>query len=200
MNNNQPNYLSGWAQFALFGSSYTPLLIVLLTKILIIKSDYLHWGGLNRQALLMCLQHFWAALLIGFILLFSLVGIIMLFHNLKINCNCNCNKVTIRNITDKSTETINYIATYIMPFVYDVQNDLDILVMIFIFIIIYFIFINSSLVVINPVLAIWYGLYEIEYLENGNKRSCIVIASNKNLNEGEEISIYEIGRNLYFSR
>lgn len=67
MNNNQPNHLSGWAQFALFGSSYTPLLIVLLTKILITKSDYLHWGGLNRQALLMCLQHFWAACLLAFL-------------------------------------------------------------------------------------------------------------------------------------
>lgn len=198
MNNSQPNYLSGWAQFSLFGLSYTPLLIILIVKIIIAKTDYLHWGGFERAAFILCIEQFWAVILIGLILLLSWGGAIILFRNLKRTAKTNFHKVKINNITDKSVETVNYIATYIIPFVYDVQNNIDIIFMFFIFGVIYFIYVNSSLVVVNPVLAVQYGLYEIEYMENSRKRSVIVISSNKSLYEGDEINLYEIGRKLYF--
>ena len=103
-------------------------------------------------------------------------------------------------MTDKSVETINYIATYIIPFVYDVQNDFDIAIMLVIFLVIYCIYTNSSLVAINPILPMRYGLYEMEYEDGGRSHSIIVIACDKDLIEGDEIDIYPIGRKLYFSK
>lgn len=193
------NNLSRCAQFALFGISYSPLLIILAAKTIVAKSEYLHWGGLNPEALWVFVQQFWTVALIVLVLLFSIIGTLLLLHNLKRTSKTNHHKITISNITDKSAETISYIATYITPFLFDVQNCSDMLIMVFIILLIYFIYVNSSLVAINPILAIRYGLAEIEYEENGKTRSIIVIATNKYLVEGDEINIYPIGRKLYFS-
>lgn len=41
------NNLTFCSQVALFGMSYSPLLIIICAKILYSKSEYLHWGGFN---------------------------------------------------------------------------------------------------------------------------------------------------------
>ena len=72
------------------------------------------------------------------------------------------------------------------------------LILCFLLIIIFIVFINSSLIVVNPVLAVKYGIYEIEYEENNTLKSAIIISSNKYLIEGDKISLYPIGHKLYF--
>ena len=182
------NNLTRCAQLALFGLSYSPLLIILAVKTLIAMTEI--W---------VFVQQFWAVTLIICFLVYSSFGTIFLLRNLKSTSKTNQQKIIVKNIADKSAETISYIATYIIPFVYDVQNGYDMLFMLFVLAIIYLIYVNSSLVAINPILAILYGLYEIEYEEMGKNRSIIVIASNKYIVEGDEINIYPIGRKLYFS-
>jgi hypothetical protein len=145
-------------------------------------------------------QQFWVVILIFVVLLYSIIGTTKLLGKVKQTASCNSRKVTIKNITDKSSETINYIATYIIPFIYDVQSDFDMAVMLFIIVIIYFIYVNSSLLAINPILALGYGLYEIEYEEGSSNYTVIVIAQNKYLLEGDEIDVYPIGRKLYYSQ
>lgn len=194
------NNLTPWAQSALFGVSYSPLFLILVAKIIYSKSDYLVWGGFSLTSVMTFFQQFWSVVLIVGILLFSAIGTISLLRNLKKTASDNSQKITIKNMTDKSVETINYIATYIIPFVYDVQNDFDIAIMLVIFIVIYCIYTNSSLVAINPILAMRYGLYEMEFEEKGKSHSIIVIACNRDLIEGDEIDIYAIGRKLYFSK
>lgn len=194
------NNLTRWAQSALFGVSYSPLFFILVAKIIYSKSDYLVWGGFSSSAVMIFFQQFWSVVLIIGILLFSAIGTMFLLRNLKKTASCNSQKITIKNMTDKSVETINYIATYIIPFVYDVQNDFDIVIMLVIFLVIYCIYTNSSLVAINPILAMRYGLYEMEYEDGGRSHSIIVIACDKDLIEGDEIDIYPIGRKLYFSK
>ena len=162
-------------------------------------SRILHWGGCDLTAIWVFVQQFWAVTLIICFLVYSSLGTIFLLRNLKSTSKTNQQKIIVKNIADKSAETISYIATYIIPFVYDVQNGYDMLFMLFVLAIIYLIYVNSSLVAINPILAILYGLYEIEYEEMGKNRSIIVIASNKYIVEGDEINIYPIGRKLYFS-
>ena len=193
------NNLTRCAQLALFGLSYSPLLIILAVKTLIAKAEYLHWGGCDLTEIWVFVQQFWAVTLIICFLVYSSFGTIFLLRNLKSTSKTNQQKIIVKNIADKSAETISYIATYIIPFVYDVQNGYDMLFMLFVLAIIYLIYVNSSLVAINPILAILYGLYEIEYEEMGKNRSIIVIASNKYIVEGDEINIYPIGRKLYFS-
>lgn len=193
------NNLNWWAQLSLFGISYSPLFFILGVKILYSRSEYLHWGGLNINALILFVEQFWVVILVSFILIFSVIGTTILLKNINDVAKNNSQNIIVKNIVDKNIETINYIATYIIPFVYDVQSNFDILIMLLIFIVIYFIFVNSSLVVVNPILAIWYGLYEVE-CEVGNKtKSIIVISKNKYLIEGDEINIYPIGRKLYLS-
>lgn len=193
------NNLTICSQIALFGISYSPLFIILCAKILYSKSEYLHWGGLNLEAVAVLFQQFWAVILIFAVLSYSIVGTTKLLRKVKQTASSNSWKVTIKKITDKSSETISYIATYIIPFIYDVQNDFDMAVMLFIIVIIYFIYVNSSLLAINPMLALRYGLYEIEYEEESSDYTVIVIAQNKDLLEGNEIDVYQIGRNLYYS-
>ncbi len=194
------NNLTFCSQVALFGISYSPLFIILCAKILYSKSEYLHWGGFNSEAVATFFQQFWAVILIFVVLLYSIIGTTKLLGKVKQTASCNSRKVTIKNITDKSSETINYIATYIIPFIYDVQSDFDMAVMLFIIVIIYFIYVNSSLLAINPILALGYGLYEIEYEEGSSNYTVIVIAQNKYLLEGDEIDVYPIGRKLYYSQ
>ena len=45
------NNLTFCSQVALFGMSYSPLLIIICAKILYSKSEYLHWGGSNRESI-----------------------------------------------------------------------------------------------------------------------------------------------------
>lgn len=194
------NNLTICSQVALFGISYSPLLIIICAKILYSKSEYLHWGGFNLEAASVLFQQFWAVILISSVLVYSIIGTTKLLRKVKQTASCNSRKVTITNITDKSSETISYIATYIIPFIYDVQSDFDMAVMLFIIVIIYFIYVNSSLLAINPILALGYGLYEIEYEEESSNYTVIVIAQNKYLLEGDEIDVYPIGRKLYYSQ
>lgn len=66
--------------------------------------------------------------------------------------------------------------------------------------IIYRIYINSSLVLINPILSFRYAIYEIDYIENQRSRNGIVISKEKYLQEDEIIKIYAIGHKMYYSK
>ena len=69
----------------------------------------------------------------------------------------------------------------------------------FLMAIIYRIYINSSLLLINPLLSFKFAIYEIEYVENEKNKNGLIISRNKYLQDDADIKIYEIGHKLYFA-
>jgi hypothetical protein len=92
----------------------------------------------------------------------------------------------------------------------ELNNWFDLLSILFLILIIYRIYINSSLILINPILGFKYSLYEIEYLEKESSmkedlvkeifRTGYVITRDRFLQEDEKIKLYEIGHKMYYSK
>lgn len=193
------NKLHTIAQFALFVSSYLPLFILIIFKQILENYSLLYSPDISFNNIIIFLIKSPLALILILISLFGWIGLKYTFKNLK-NVAQNGFPVIIKDVKNKNSESIGYIATYILPFLFQSFNGIyECVSVLFLLIIIYRIYINSSLILINPILSIWYSLYEIEFLEKGLKRSGLIITEDKFLIEEEEIKLYEIGYKLYYS-
>jgi hypothetical protein len=184
-------------QISLFVMSYLPLFIILIARIIYQNSDTLHWGGFNRIAIFLCFERFWVVILLLIIIIISIIGTKITFDRID-KYKENGFSTTVKNVSNKSSETINYLATYIIPFIYDTDTMFNVIITLFLICIMFFVYINSSLLVVNPFLAIKYGIFEIEFTEKEITRNVIVLTPNKFLLEGDKIKLYEIGHKLYY--
>ena len=200
MAKNGTNRLRGMAQFSLFATSYLPLFILLIAKQVNSNYEYLSFGGLNFDSFVVFITKFGLSFILFIIALVGFIGFKLTIANLDKDA-VNGFTVEISDVKNKNSESISYIATYIIPFAFlDLNGLFDLFSILFLILIIYRIYINSSLILINPVLNIKYALYEIEYIENENKRTGFVISKDKYLQESEKIKIYEIGHKMYYSK
>ena len=111
----------------------------------------------------------------------------------------NGNNVIVKNISNKNAESIGYIATYIIPFLFQSFDELgDIIPLLILLIIIYRIYITSSLLLVNPVLNCRYSLFEIEYEEKGDSKQGFMISPFRDIYESDNIKIYNIGYKLFY--
>ena len=108
INNNQ---LRQGALMALFITSYIPLFLIVIAKQLKDGSDYLCWGGWNRDALRCCATHFGISLVLAVVTIFGIGGIIVLLRNLETNLD-NGQTVRVTKISNRNSEAVGYIATY----------------------------------------------------------------------------------------
>lgn len=185
------------AQISLFGVSYLPLFLILIARIIYNHRDYLNIGELNLDGLKICLENFWIVFALILFIIGSVLGTIQTFKGINKHKENGFN-VSISNINSKSAETINYISTYIIPFVFDVNSLFNGFIMLLLVAFIFLIYINSSLLIINPILAMKFGVFEIEFKEGEISRNVIVISPNKYLLEGDNVKLYEIGHKLYY--
>lgn len=200
-NNNGLNQL---ALFSLFITSYIPLFAIVVLKQLNNGSEYLHWGGLNNEAVRCFIRHFgMSAVLLGLSLI-GIVGTIVLFYNLKSNLP-NGIIVKVNKINNRNSEAIAYIATYIVPFfASDFSVLFECVVFAIIIMLIYTIYTNSSMILINPLLGIWYSLLEIEYTIVGDSsketHDAFIITTTKDYKEKINYQIYQVGFKLYYGK
>ena len=197
--NNKVNDLRKEAQFALFATSYLPLFFLIILKQISENYPFLHWGGFNTNAILLCTQKFGLSIILFFISLIGIVGSKFLLQNLE-KLSPNGENVTVCKVDNKNSESIGYIATYIVPFLFQSFNGwYELIALLFLLIIIYRIYINSNLILINPVLSFKYSLFEFEYLQqNGKMKTGLIISRNRYLEEDSIIKIYEIGFKLFY--
>lgn len=210
MAKNGKNTLSALAKFSFFATSYLPLFVLLITKQIYNNIEYLHFGGFNCEGLGL----FFTKFALSAILLVALVigggGLLITISNLE-DVVENGFPIMVNDIRNKNSEAISYIATYIIPFAFvELNNWFDLLSILFLILIIYRIYINSSLILINPILGFKYSLYEIEYLEKESSmkedlvkeifRTGYVITRDRFLQEDEKIKLYEIGHKMYYSK
>ena len=129
----------------------------------------------------------------------GLIGLWLTLVNVE-RASKNGTPVFVKDVKSKNSESIGYIATYIIPFVFQGFDTLyECLAVIFLLFVIYRIYINSSLLLINPLLSFWFGIYEIVYTSNNKEKDGLIITKNKSLQDDCNLKLYEIGHKLYFA-
>lgn len=198
------NGLKRFALFSMFITSYIPLFAIIFLKQLNEGSDVLHWGGFNYEAIWCFVRHFGVSAVLLILSVFGALGTLALFSNLKSNLS-NGSIVKVKKINNRNSEAIGYIATYIVPFfASNYSSWFECVVFAVIIILIYIIYTNSSMILINPLLSIWYSLLEIEYTVVGDSteetHDALIITSTKDYKENINYQIYQIGFKLYYGK
>ena len=204
MNAKSNNGLRRGALFSLFVTSYIPLFAIVIGKQIKDGWEFMNWGGWNVEAFWCFVTHFGMSLVLSIISIAGCVGIIALLDNLKKNLN-NGYTVKVTKISNRNSEAIGYIATYIVPFLAsDFSSGFECVVFVVVMVLIYVIYTNSNMILINPVLNIWYSLLEIEYKIVGDSsdetHDALIITDTKDYKENVNYQMYQIGFKLYYGR
>ena len=193
------NDLKKSAKFALFVSSYLPLFILIILKQLSDNYHSLHWGGISIDSIKIFLSSFGLSSILTLVSIWGIIGVYNILKNIH-DISENGFNTTIIDIKNKNSESIGYIATYIIPFLFQNLNGwytgLSIL---FLLGIIYRIYINSSMILINPILSCKYSIYDIEYSKNEKIKNGFIISKDNSLQDKDKIKLYEIGNKLFFA-
>lgn len=193
------NKLHGIAQFVLFVSSYLPLFILIIVRQVSENIEMFHWAGFTLEGLKVLIEKFGLSLVLAIISFIGFLGYLQTLGNIE-EVAKNGYPVKVKDVKNKNGESIGYIATYIIPFLFQSFNGwFECLSVLFLMAIIYRIYINSSLLLINPLLSFRFAIYEIEYIENDKTKNGLIISRDKYLQDDADIKIYEIGHKLYFA-
>ncbi len=123
MKNNGVNNLHGLAQFALFVSSYLPLFILITARQISENYEFLNWAGFSLVGFQFFILKFGLSSILVFASVIGLFGYRQTIGNVE-EVAKNGNPVTIRDVKNKNSEAIGYIATYIIPFLYQSYDGL----------------------------------------------------------------------------
>ncbi|HFK5574889.1 TPA: hypothetical protein ACG0AX_003255, partial [Elizabethkingia anophelis] len=190
--------LNNIAILVLFLTSYIPLFGLLILRQIKQNSDFLYFGGFHKAHILLALEKFGLSYICLFISILGYTGLRFLFTNLE-KKKSNGDLVKVKEIENKNSESISYISTYIVPFIFqDTNNIFDILSIFIVLIIIFFIYIKSNMIVINPILSITHTLFQIEYSKKDNLKKALLITKIEDLEENQEVKINLIAKNIYY--
>ncbi|MBR0573522.1 MULTISPECIES: hypothetical protein [Pasteurellaceae] len=195
------NNLHQSAKFVLFITSYTPLFVLISIKQIKVNSIYLNWGGLSYSSIVTFCNNFLFSTILIAICFIGIIGVYFLFKNIERTMD-NGDNVLVSSIDNKNSESIGYIATYIVPFLFQDFNDwYELMAFICLMWITYKIYTNSSLLLINPLLSFKFSIFSLEYiLPSGKVRNGLIISREKELLEEDIIKIYQIGYKLFFAQ
>ena len=186
------------SKLLLFLTSYSPLFVCIIVRQLYYNRSFLHFVGFDKIDILCLLQKIGLSIFLGFLLVFVTLLTIIFIKNLR-SISKNGNNVTVKSISNKNAESIGYIATYIIPFLFQSFDELgDIIPLLILLIIIYRIYVTSSLLLVNPVLNCRYSLFEMEYEEKGDIKQGLMISPFRDIYESDNIKIFNIGYKLFY--
>ena len=115
MNKRIANNLERKAQFALFVTSYLPLFILIIFKQIYKNFLYLKWGGFDLTSINLFIEKFGLSIILSFVSIYGYYGAMKTLKNIHKSAE-NGFPVKITDIENKNSESIGYIATYIIPF------------------------------------------------------------------------------------
>lgn len=194
--------LKAGAKLTLFLVSYLPLFIIMCFSQVYQYKEHLFWGGLNRASFVNFVQYFGAVSFLLFLSIFGIIGLAFLFPNMKRRATSNGAPAKIIDIENKNNESISYLFTYLIPFVFqDLSNLTNVFAISILLFVTYVIYTNSSMLLINPTISIRYSIYMIEYEEipSKKKKKGMIISSNRFLEEDDEIKLKSIGHKLFYA-
>jgi len=189
-------------KFSLFISSYFPLFLIIILRQIEQNREYLFFGGLNITAICLFLSNFGISIILGIVSCFGLVGLYLFLRNTKGLTENNGHEFVILNIQNKNTESIGYIATYLLPFVLQTYSSIfDVIQVLLLLSIMYIIYTHSNLIVVNPIINFRYSLYEIEYYNEKSpdiKRNGIFIVNCHYLEKGDHLLAKKLNANIFY--
>lgn len=202
--NQRKNGLTPGARFALFVVSYLPMFAIMVFRQLYTYRNHLHFGGFNAVALGSFVKYFGMATLITIISIVGVVGLCFLLKNMKRRTTQNGEPITVVDIENKNSETMTYLFTYVIPFVFQDLSDLKSVVPICVLLLVtYRIYRNSTLILINPTISMWYSLYQVEYLDDGAdapRKKGMLITRDAFLEEMDKVKVKKIGHKLFYAQ
>lgn len=192
------NRMAKLAPLALFLSSYSPLFALITVRQVFSYSQYLNWCGFNKVAVWTFLKYYGVASLCVVAMGFGILGSIMVFKNIGSSAK-NGHNVQLNEVSSMNDEPIAYLATYIIPIIFnDYSNLADVLTVGIIFYITYRLYIRSKMVLVNPVLGLYYSIYSFKYMDGNVSRQGILITKYSDILEEDKIKIYPIGYQLFY--
>lgn len=150
----------------------------------------------NRSATLQSILAF--SILCAFFLVFGLYGTYRTFKRLDEKVD-NGNVVKIKEVTSINDEPLAYMATYIIPILFQNYSNLtDVLTLIVVFYVVYRLYIRSKLILVNPILNLKYSIYNIKFMDGDIERQGILISKDKSIYEDDRAKIYNVGYQLFY--
>jgi hypothetical protein len=166
------------------------------------NSTYLVWGGINFPAIKLFVSKFGISTTLGVASLCGLMGLHFFVKNIKRLTMDNGHEIVVDKIQNKNAESLGYIATYLLPFVFQTYSSwVDIAQLFLLLFVMYIIYTHSTLIIVNPILNIWYSLYDIEYhniKSHDVKRNGIFIVNFHNLEKDDCLSVKRLKSNLFY--
>lgn len=195
------NPLRNSALLVLFGTSYTPLFVLIALRKVVHNADYLHYADISITSLKCFWEKFGLAVILLILSMFFCIGLRILLRNIH-NRASNGHKAELVSISNRNNEALGYLATYIVPFISaESATTLDIICFIIIMLIVYGIYVRSNMILINPILNLKYSLYEVEYkIKQDKERDGLVLIKGHSLEEDDKLIIYPIGFKLFYGK
>lgn len=181
------NEMNGITLLLLFLTSYTPLFLLIAIRYTLINRSHFIFGGLSIAAIKECLKWFGIPIVLFLLSFLSIVFCYKFLQKLDKDSK-NGDKASIEKIENRNSESLGYIASYILPFISMNGEDIvELFTFIILMIIIFVVYIRSNMVLINPILNINYSIYNIEYKCGKDKiRNGMVIVKGHDMGEDEK--------------
>jgi hypothetical protein len=200
--NKNPHLLKRHSLFAMFCLSYFPLFILLSIKIFLAKIKYLNYGGFNGDSIWLFFKSYSFLFILLILSIYAFWGTAITFKKI-LNKKSNSFPVKITSIKSKNEEALSYLATYVIPLL--AQGNVgafEYATFVVLFIIYYKLYSTSNLILINPILNMRYGLFDINYFhisQQKETKNALIISNQKWIDEDDEISIIKLSHRLYFA-
>lgn len=192
------NSLNGMAPLVLFLSSYMPLFALIIVRQLFSNREYLVWDGFCIDGIINLIHYFGVSIVCVSFVGFGLLGTFYTLRNLDAKVDNGYN-VMVTEISSMNDEPLAYVATYIIPIMFQNYSDLsDVITLTIIFYIVYRLYIHSKLILVNPILSLKYSIFNIKFQDGDIIRQGILISKDKYIEEGEITKIYNVGYQLYY--
>ncbi|WP_025857091.1 hypothetical protein [Pseudomonas sp. CHM02] len=192
--------LTRLGRLTLFLVSYIPLFLIIIFQQFYKNSDYISFGGFNSDAWMNFAKKFGVATTLIIISILAVVFLMVLLKNLGDRAEESGEISKVVDVENKNSESIAYLFTYIIPFVFqDPADPAQLIPIVTLMCVTYTIYVNSSMILINPTLSFWYSLYHVE-VESlaGVKRKIIILTKEKFMEEGDLLKMKRIAHRLYF--
>lgn len=192
------NSMVGMAPIVLFLSSYIPLFLLIAVRQILSNSESLIWGGLHFGTFINFMSHFGMATACLFLTCYGFVGTYITFKNIDEKVE-NGNIVKIIEISSMNDEPLAYVATYIVPIMFnDYSNLADNITVLCIFYVVYKLYVRSKLILVNPILSMKYSIFNIKYKDGDVSRQGILISRDNFIEENDTAKLYNVGYQLYY--
>lgn len=197
----QNNEMNGITLLLLFLTSYTPLFLLIAIRYTLINRSHLIFGGFSSEAIKEFFKYFGLPTGLFVLTFLSIVCCLGFLKKLDKDAK-NGDKAAVEKIENRNSESLGYIASYILPFISTNGEDVvEVVTFIILMIVIFVVYIRSNMVLINPILNINYSIYNIEYKCGQDKiRDGMVIVKGHDMGEDEKIKLYKIGLKIFYGK